>query len=301
MRTSPPSIPSSLRGVRALLPHEAFFALLFAGIMASLFAAGVRDRVLFLSFGSVLIVLLLLVVFCQLRPTAPRWRLRLLYYPLVTTPVYALLPRVVSALGIPMKDDALQRIDGFLIGGDLSLRLQPFASPPLTDLLSAAYLFYLLYFGVSQLVYLLDELELAVRFYTGLFTVFALGFAGYVLVPALGPYLAFPDAFTVPLAGGLITRINDEAVRLGTIRTNVFPSLHLAVPAFILAFDYRYKRTRFWVCLVPCLLLFVSTIYLRYHYLVDLLAGVALALVAFALATRWIRPEEPASIVPGSP
>ena len=274
--------------IRAFLPHEASFALLFAGIIASLLAAGARDRALVLFFGSVLVVQFLLLIFCRLRPNAARWRLRLLFYPLVINPVYALLPHVVSALDIRLKDDALQRIDRLLVGGDVSLRLQQFSSPALTDLMSVAYLFYMLYFGVSQLLYFLDALELAVRFYIGLFTVFALGFAGYVFLPAHGPYLALSACFTEPLTGGLLTHVNRETVRLGSIRTDVFPSLHCAVPAFILAFDYRHKRTRFWVCLVPCLLLFVSTVYLRYHYFIDVLAGFALALVAFVLAERWI-------------
>jgi membrane-associated phospholipid phosphatase len=73
----------------------------------------------------------------------------------------------------------------------------------------------------------------------------------------------------------------------GSIRVDTFPSMHCALPAFILGFDFLYHRRRFWVGLFPCLLLWFSTIYLRYHYLVDAVAGFALAALAFFLATRW--------------
>ena len=281
------NIAPGLRRYGAVLHHEIFFALLFVSVIVRLSVAGPPDAtVLLLSFASCLMVQVLLVVFCHLRPTPARWRFRLLFYPLVINFVYLLLPEVVRSLGLGLQDQALQRIDRLLIGGDLSTRLQVLATPLLTEVLSAAYLFYMLYFGVSQLLYFLDDLELAIRFYTGLFTVFALGFLGYVFVPAHGPYLALSDSFTSPLVGGDITRFNQEVVRLGSIRVDVFPSLHCAVPAFILAFDYLYKRARFWVCIGPCLLLFFSTVYLRYHYLVDVLAGFALALMALILAAR---------------
>lgn len=282
-----------------VLPHEIFFGLLSLGVIASLLVSGVQDATaLLLFFASCLAVEILLVAFCRLKPTSTRWRLRLLFYPLIINPVYPVLPEVVAALGRALQDEALQRIDRLLIGGDLSVRLQPLATPLLTEVLSGAYLFYMIYFGVSQLLYFLDELELAVRFYIGLFTVFFVGFIGYVLVPAHGPYIALSESFATPLVGGAITRFNQEVVRLGSIRVDVFPSLHCAVPAFILAFDYRHKRARFWLCLGPCLLLFASTIYLRYHYLIDVVAGFGLALVAFLLATRWAAAEAPSSPIP---
>jgi membrane-associated phospholipid phosphatase len=61
---------------------------------------------------------------------------------------------------------------------------------------------------------------------------------------------------------------------------DVFPSLHCAASAFVLAFDRRQSRGRFWVFLVPVVGLWFSTLYLRFHYLVDLVAGFALAALA---------------------
>jgi membrane-associated phospholipid phosphatase len=273
-------------GVRPL-PHEFFFGLLFVSVFVSLMVAGRPDRADLLFFASFLFLQLLVVAFSLQRTTPARWRLRLLLYPLLINVVYIRIPDVVAALGLNLVDGALLRIDETLLGGDLGARLQPFVSPLRTEVLAGAYLFYLPYFGVSQLLYLLDEIELATRFYIGFFTVFAVGFAGYIFVPAHGPYLAFPHLYTVPLVGGVLFDLMAAVVRAAGVRTDAFPSLHVAVPAFILAFDFLHKRRRFWICLVPSALLWFSTLYLRYHYAVDLLAGFLLAAAALALAERW--------------
>ena len=84
----------------------------------------------------------------------------------------------------------------------------------------------------------------------------------------------------MPLTGGWPTEANATLVAIGGNKVDVFPSLHCAASAFILAFDKRHSRARFWLFLVPVAGLWLSTLYLRYHYLVDLVAGFALAGVA---------------------
>jgi membrane-associated phospholipid phosphatase len=39
--------------------------------------------------------------------------------------------------------------------------------------------------------------------------------------------------------------------------------------------------------LVPCVVLWLSTVYLRFHYFVDLLAGVAVALLGWWVARKY--------------
>jgi membrane-associated phospholipid phosphatase len=65
-----------------------------------------------------------------------------------------------------------------------------------------------------------------------------------------------------------------------------FPSLHAAVSLVMLAAAWRFVRAWFFVALPLVVGLWVSTIYLRHHYVVDLLAGFALAPVALVLAPR---------------
>ena len=104
----------------------------------------------------------------------------------------------------------------------------------------------------------------------------AIGFAGYVLFPATGPAHAVLD-------GGPITAINTWVVRNGSSVYDAFPSLHVAITGMLLMHDARFVRRRFVAMLPVFALLVMSTLYLRYHHPIDLLAGAALA-AAVALA-----------------
>jgi membrane-associated phospholipid phosphatase len=123
----------------------------------------------------------------------------------------------------------------------------------------------------------------------GLFTVYAVGFLGYLFVPAQGAYLTMQGAFVHQIAGGWITRLNDTVVRRGSIGIDVFPSLHIAVSTFILLFDRHFVRWRYYAYLGPAIGLWIATLYLRYHYGIDVVVGFVLALFVVWGVTR----EEP--------
>jgi membrane-associated phospholipid phosphatase len=65
-----------------------------------------------------------------------------------------------------------------------------------------------------------------------------------------------------------------------------FPSLHAAVSLVAMIYAWRFLRPWFWILLPFCLGLWISTIYLRHHFVVDLLAGWALAPLAVWVAPR---------------
>jgi len=119
----------------------------------------------------------------------------------------------------------------------------------------------------------------------GLFTVHGLGFLGYTIWPAGGPYLHLP--FERPLLGSWFTEWVTPLVIGGSNGVDVFPSLHFAVSFYLLGFDWLFNRRRFWWVLGPCVALWVSTIYLRYHYFVDLVAGMGLTAVGWTVAAWW--------------
>jgi membrane-associated phospholipid phosphatase len=66
-----------------------------------------------------------------------------------------------------------------------------------------------------------------------------------------------------------------------------FPSLHVGASAYACLFDWRRNRLRAMTYLPIVLMIIAATVILRYHYVVDLLAGLALAILAERLARRW--------------
>lgn len=269
-----------------LLPHELWFGLFLVVMWLRLVAAVgpfATDALVFLG----LIVLNALAIAVGAKyPTRAGWTVRLLYYAIAMNVAFQQLRSAIPAVQPAKADGLLQEIDRQLVGGNLSVALQPWVNPLATELLSLCYLLFFPYLTFSLIWYLCGELALAKKFWAGLFSLYGIGFLGYSLVPAGGPYLAMPAEFGVPLTGWQITQWNDALVRMGSNGVDVFPSLHCAVSAYILAFDALHRRWRFWIYLVPALGLWISTIYLRYHYFIDVVAGFALAALAMAIATR---------------
>jgi hypothetical protein len=204
---------------------------------------------------------------------------------------YMAVARLTPALHTPLCDEALDLLDSRLFGASPALPCQRLASPWLTDALSACYLSYHVYLAWVLLDALWRPVAFGIRLATVLYLAFALGLCGYLLVPAIGPMYAYPDRFTVSLVGGTPTRACAALVSQGSPVYDVFPSLHVLIVCVLLHHDWHAVRWRFWAMICPALGLVFSTVYLRYHYAVDLLAGFLLYLGLLGplalLRVRW--------------
>jgi membrane-associated phospholipid phosphatase len=132
----------------------------------------------------------------------------------------------------------------------------------------------------------------------GVIVCFFLGYALYVIFPAAPPRLVLTHEFTKNLRGYPVgfSALSAQAFALLPVDSRAaFPSLHTATSLVALVYAWRYRRWWFWGLLPFVLGLWVSTIYLRHHYFVDLVAGWMLAPVAVWLAPRldawWSREQ----------
>jgi membrane-associated phospholipid phosphatase len=203
--------------------------------------------------------------------------------------IYESLGELIQYLQ-PDIDPTLIRIDMALFGVDPTLWMQRWIVPWLTDLLSLAYLSY--YFIPVTLVLVLCLKErscldqvifvLAVGYYAS--------FIGYILFPAVGPRYAMTSQYTVPLEGSFITDwVRDGLNAIEHNKRDCMPSGHTQIALMVLYLAYRYERILFYI-LVPIVTgLVVSTVYLRYHYVVDLMAGVAFAVGSLIIGPRLYR------------
>jgi len=283
------------RAERRLLVHEAVFgAFLLVMWLRLVHAQG------FLASASLVYLVTLAVnvavVGWTLRePTMLRWRLRLAFYPVAMNLLFQHMRTAIPQVHPERLDPALLAIDRWLLGETPALALEPWVRPWLTDLMSFCYFLFLPYLGFSLIYYFVAPLALAQRFWAGLFTLYGIGFLGYSLVPAAGPWVHMAGEFAVPLTGGWMTELNARVIGAGSNGVDVFPSLHCAVSTYLLVFDWRHRRWRFAAYVLPCIGLWVSTVYLRYHYFIDLVAGFALAAAALAVSRRFeptARPQQ---------
>lgn len=83
--------------------------------------------------------------------------------------------------------------------------------------------------------------------------------------------------FQGPLAASGLAAAHHAFVLRGTNGIDAFPSLHCALTGYVLFFDRAHSPRRFRFMLASVALLWVATVYLRYHYIVDVAAGFAVA------------------------
>ena len=188
---------------------------------------------------------------------------------------------------------ALAALDRELFGVVPAVWAERFVSPGLTELMQLFYVSFAWIATSTSLILLATRRWREFRTVTlGVIVCFYVGYALYLVFPAAPPRLVLVYEFKRSLQGYpyLFSNLSARAFALLPVDSRAaFPSLHAAVSLLALFYAWRYVRAWFWILLPFALGLWVSTIYLRHHYAVDLLAGWLLAPAAAWLAPRLDR------------
>jgi membrane-associated phospholipid phosphatase len=199
-------------------------------------------------------------------------------------------------------DYLLIRADYLIFGGYPTVYLERIIYPPFTDILQVAYSTY--YFIPITLGIALKLRGDNGAFEKSLFLIllcFYLSYVGYILFPALGPRYAMDHLQSEAVDGFLVSKpIQDILNLLEGVKRDAFPSGHTAIALTVLILSYKYARNIFRVLLVPVALLIFATVYCRYHYVVDVMGGMVLTVVTFAVGEVyykfWMRQDNGSSV-----
>ncbi len=202
------------------------------------------------------------------------------------------------------RDGWLIAADRLLLGTDAARLLEPFSSPLLGTLLTVFYaLYYFHPIALGALVYADDLRDLGrpgerfLRLGFLLVLTFYVSYAGYFAVPAVGP--RFTLSFPSPVVRGPVGHAIDEALeKAESNKRDIFPSGHTMVVTLVLIEAAKRSRKTFLGFLFFAVPLYVATIYGRYHYLVDVLAGFALTPLVLWAGDAWLRWREPGIYAP---
>lgn len=186
-------------------------------------------------------------------------------------------------------------IDRWIFGSDPTHFLYQFSSPLLTEILQIVYgLFYLLPI-ILGLSLLRKDRYFALDF--ALFSViygFYLSYLGYFLLPGIGPRFTLHDFNTInqTLPGLYFTNYlremtnSAEGIPAGTlnpaavVQRDVFPSGHTMITLIVMYLSVRLRsRSRYFFIPIGSLLIF-STVYLWYHYVIDLIGGLVFMIIS---------------------
>lgn len=218
----------------------------------------------------------------------------------LTYMAYRNLKSVVPLFRPELFDRQLAELDRRLFSGnDPAALLQAVLGTGFaTHVLSSAYVIFIVFLPLTIGVTLvfLDDLRAGLFYTTAQSVNWLLGAASYFLLPSLGPIYAYPAAFA-GLPASEVTRLQGVLLdqRIDFLRDPAaatpqsiaaFASLHISMSltavlaAHLLGLGRRLK-IGLWVWFVVTTL---ATVYLGWHYVLDDVGGVVLAVMALALA-----------------
>lgn len=205
---------------------------------------------------------------------------------------YVALGPIINQRLFPDRDLALAHVDRVLFFGRDPLKLcERIISAPLSEWLSGCYVFYGPLFPlVLGALYAKRERAPFREAAFALTVVLAVGYVGYALVPAVGPL--FVESFEKNLDLYYTGWLKDQLMDRTRVPRDVFPSLHTAASLILLWASWRHlpRFTRF---LAPVVLSIpFACVYLRYHYVTDVLAGITLTATVALSTARSSRLQE---------
>lgn len=176
-------------------------------------------------------------------------------------------------------DYILIQIDQALFGVHPTVWLEKLHHPVLTEYLQLVYTsFYFLPLILAILLYRQNRMEEFDYFAFIIVYGFYLSYLGYFLVPAIGPRFTLDYLQSFPLHGlGFAERLQHLLNTLENIQRDAFPSGHTEITLLTMFFAAKYHRKYFYILLLIGSSLIFSTVYLRYHYVIDVIGGAAFA------------------------
>lgn len=232
-------------------------------------------------------------------PTAVRWVLYRAALVGVLLQNYLMLRDLLPLVRPDSLDDALYQLDLRLFGVEPALWLERLNQRPIVEYFA---FFYFSYFFICLsyfvgVVLLIRGGEQTSEFTIGTLFVYGVGQIGYMAVPAFGPIRHLVPMFHGDIQGGLFWGWVSATVEAGSAMKDVFPSLHTAAPTWFTLFALHrasFDRRWRWPALITGFFaanIVFSTMFLRWHYAIDIVAGLALATTARLLTPRVQRWE----------
>ncbi len=226
---------------------------------------------------------------------------------------YEMAAIAISALNRPSFEWEMIQIDQMLFGMQPSVAIQSLQNPFVTEYLQAIYMFYfpnMLLVGLAMIY--LRKYQLFYEYVTVLNLSFLITHLLYVCVPLQSPFLIAEQGlysefihYETPLQGLWFTEaFRQSLLNATTMRFDCFPSGHTMHSLVAMFFALRVRRDIGWVVSVFVACIVFSTVYLRYHYLVDVVLGIGIALALYAIVApiarrAWEQDRQPVETTVG--
>jgi membrane-associated phospholipid phosphatase len=280
-----------LKTLLQLRPADAlnFFFLALLTVITVIFRHVVDHAAyLILLYCGLFLAQALLIVF-RGKGRVMHWAYHLIFPTISILSIFDSLEYLVHAVNPQDIDPLLIRLDYLLFGAHPTVMMEKIMTPLLTDMLQLAYSSYYFLPITLGAVLLINKDERS--FDHSLYLImlcFYLSYAGYLLFPALGPRFTMNHLQHENLRGLFLTvPIQELLNRLEGVKRDAFPSGHTGIALTVLVLSLRFEKRLFLLFLPFVTALIFSTVYLRYHYVVDVLAGIVLTALTLFLGDAY--------------
>jgi hypothetical protein len=211
---------------------------------------------------------------------------------------YFFLKHVLPLVNTTTLDQRLYELDLSLFGFEPAMAWDRYVNPATTEWFSFFYFGYFLLMAVHvvPLLFFGRHKRIVGEFTFALILLFSIGHTLYMVVPGYGPYRAMASAFQRPFPPGPWHELVMSAVHSGGAQMDIFPSLHTGAPTLLALFSYRNRDVipfRYtWPVVAFCAVnIIIATMFLRWHYLIDVVVGFTLAVTAVLVSRPVVRWE----------
>jgi membrane-associated phospholipid phosphatase len=175
-------------------------------------------------------------------------------------------------------DDILIKADYALFGVHPTVWLEQFSNYWLTEYMQLVYTsYFLLTLGFGAYLWLNNRRADFAVFIASTCAAYYICYVIFVLFPIESPHHTLRHLQQVELTGGPFTAFINLLEKHGRVHGGAFPSAHIAGSMVTLFSAYRFTR-RVGYGLTPLVLsICAATVYGRYHYVMDVFAGVLVA------------------------
>jgi membrane-associated phospholipid phosphatase len=228
--------------------------------------------------------LLFVIILWSSRRSAQKWHNKwttFLYYwtPIILfTFMYEEVEPLLHLISNNWCDEYLSLIDQKIFGVNFSLWVEQFDYPFLNEIFTFGYIIYFVIIPVTAAIhYFAGNKSEYAQMLAQVILALCISYILFIFFPAQSPRFYHAHLIQSEMTGLFFSNLEEQIMSLGSYRGGAFPSAHIAVAILCWTSLFRRHRRFFHIMTPFIFLMIIGTIWGRYHYAIDGIAGIFLA------------------------
>lgn len=231
----------------------------------------------------------LIIRFCDESSGGWSGFLRLMYPAIMMTFFYRVTEGQMLLISDQFFDAELVAFERSLLGYSPTIYIdQKLLNVWVTEIMSLCYFcYYPMLPGFLAFAFLRREFGIIRQYLTAAALTFFVSYLLFWLYPVEGPRWFLADQYANSIDGPVFRQLVELVINNAAVRGGAMPSSHTGVALVTLLFCFRYYRKVAWFLLPIVTGLAMGTIWGRFHYVSDVVVGIALGASAVLLVWKY--------------